>query len=826
MAVSQGRLPHRWLRGCRRIPLLLRPRPHPTWRRRVFPVFLRRIPDPTRNPGNPLLARRVRTTRSRRSSFRRHPLRLRLGVLALLLAIGALAPGPPDCVPVPVEVGADWDARCFWPACEPGSEGCAVGFLVVAGTPCDEDGRACRAGRCVFPCVPRCEDGRVCGPDGCGGLCGDCGDDAFCSAGQCVPEGAGPGPNMEIVSTFPGEVTAIEVVGDIGLLGAKNMLFILDLSGDGQAGELGRLPLPDGPRQIAVQDGLAYLALHDEGLLIVDVSRPAVPTLVGVVGGAVGALGIALSGPLAYVATVRRGVVIYDVSDPARPRKVGRLPTPDWAMEVVVRGHLAYVAGRSAGLLIYDVSDLTDPRLVSEGLCGEGEETLRALVLDGDFLYCSCDRNELAVVDISSPASPRILSRLRPPLDTWAANRMVARDGTLYVAGQWGVGILVVDVSAPESPVFVGDGRSACHERSYYCYGDDIAMGSDRVLLAYQGHGLLAFPQAPFDAGLEPTPTFRTAGRVLSVSADGERLVVTSVRPGISLIDIAETSSRTASPEHPEAIGAYADFSALFVSEGTLLGDLLLAVGWYGTDLRAVTVRNPTSPGLVGELRLPVPMDARHDALAAGGGLVVYAHSRAIHIIDVLETGQLEYVTTVTFDGRVRGSVIVPPFVYSAIQTETFDTTLFATDLSRPAEPVTTAVQEVGGTVSQMTASGSRVFLLSGEEGLLVLAAAGNDEMVRLGSSNPWVEGTTFFTDLRVAGPFAYVLYSNSSLEPEPHQRVDVLDWRGAAPTRLGGTGWEWGFPFAHKAVSALFGRYLVIPASDNGLVIVGPEPP
>ncbi len=39
---------------------------------------------------------------------------------------------------------------------------------------------------CAFyECAPDC-NGKVCGPNGCGGDCGDCGDDEACSAGLCV----------------------------------------------------------------------------------------------------------------------------------------------------------------------------------------------------------------------------------------------------------------------------------------------------------------------------------------------------------------------------------------------------------------------------------------------------------------------------------------------------------------------------------------------------------------------------------------------------------------------------------------------------------------
>ena len=38
----------------------------------------------------------------------------------------------------------------------------------------------------IADCVPQCEAGVECGPDACGGSCGDCGDDAYCSETTCI----------------------------------------------------------------------------------------------------------------------------------------------------------------------------------------------------------------------------------------------------------------------------------------------------------------------------------------------------------------------------------------------------------------------------------------------------------------------------------------------------------------------------------------------------------------------------------------------------------------------------------------------------------------
>ena len=53
------------------------------------------------------------------------------------------------------------------------------------GEPCPGGNQyQCLSGNCT--CVPDC-DGKVCGTNGCGGSCGDCGDEEACNAGTCEP---------------------------------------------------------------------------------------------------------------------------------------------------------------------------------------------------------------------------------------------------------------------------------------------------------------------------------------------------------------------------------------------------------------------------------------------------------------------------------------------------------------------------------------------------------------------------------------------------------------------------------------------------------------
>ena len=64
---------------------------------------------------------------------------------------------------------------------------------------------------CSASCVPSCEN-MVCGDDGCGGICGTCGDGTTCDAGQCVENPAPTG-----ACTNDGDAAIIEAQ-DVNLL--------------------------------------------------------------------------------------------------------------------------------------------------------------------------------------------------------------------------------------------------------------------------------------------------------------------------------------------------------------------------------------------------------------------------------------------------------------------------------------------------------------------------------------------------------------------------------------------------------------------------------
>lgn len=155
-------------------------------------------------------------------------------------------------------------------------------------------------------------------------------------------------------------------------------------------------------------------------------------------------------GSLAYLAVGQSGVEIVDVSRPRSPTFVARYVTPDSALALQVAHDMAYVAD-TTGLHLIDVSDPYSPTLVGSILLSD-DSYVQDLALSGSHVYLADAGvdGKVQIVDVSDPAHPVSLS------DFWierpgTALGVAFSDGYLYIAA--GIaGIQVVDVSDPLRP--------------------------------------------------------------------------------------------------------------------------------------------------------------------------------------------------------------------------------------------------------------------------------------------------------------------------------------------------------------------------------------
>ncbi|MBI5549624.1 MAG: IPT/TIG domain-containing protein, partial [Deltaproteobacteria bacterium] len=258
--------------------------------------------------------------------------------------------------------------------------------------------------------------------------------------------------------------------------------------------DLGSLELEWAPVAGAFAGNLALVvtkpasSVEDAQLLVIDVANPSVPVLRGMVDlpGPV-PYGIAALDRLAFVAIGDSGLVVVDLSDPAAPQRLSTVPVVGGARGVAISRDRLLVAAGPGGLRVLD---LGDPRLGELGFVPVPGEAV-ALEAEGEraFLACSGAGAELAVVDVSQSSHPVLLSLLshRPARRDLLASGLVnvAVNGrlvltTTQLTDQDGIpakGLLSASVIKPDgtASTFV---RANLPEASEVHYGPGWAVAS------------------------------------------------------------------------------------------------------------------------------------------------------------------------------------------------------------------------------------------------------------------------------------------------------------------------------------------------------------
>jgi hypothetical protein len=264
------------------------------------------------------------------------------------------------------------------------------------------------------------------------------------------------------------------VEGDTLYVIGRGSLHAADISDPAAPRIVGRLTGLGNTRQIEVHRGVAYVTAREDGLFLVDITKPDSPARLCHYDTIELATGIALSGDVAFVACRTAGVELVDVSDPGQPVHLSTVRTGE-AQSVCARNGVLYAGvWGSRELVICDVGDPYRPAVISrtpldgygDGVAVRGKHCFVATghhargwrYRDGDASPQFGAGHGLEIFDVSDPAEPVFVSRVktrrfyRIGMDMWDV--MVAGDYAFL--GDTYNGAFVVDVSEIEKPRFVG----------------------------------------------------------------------------------------------------------------------------------------------------------------------------------------------------------------------------------------------------------------------------------------------------------------------------------------------------------------------------------
>jgi hypothetical protein len=404
-------------------------------------------------------------------------------------------------------------------------------------------------------------------------------------------------PRLRGSLELPGNPSGVDLAGSLAAVATFNGgLQLVDVDNPDVPAILGTVG-PDVLRNsvldVRLAAGRAYVA-NLGGLYIVDIANPASAALLdafnSVTGGAIigNGQGVDVAGDRAYLAAGGGGLLVLDVSDPTFPILVGTFDTPVYAQKVEVRGDRAYVADREGGLQLVDVSNPTAPaaldRLDTLG-------SANRLAVANDRVLVADMGGGMPIVSATGAGLER-LGRFATPGNSTA----MARGGDrVYVASF--EGLAVVDISTPARPTVVGSLAFPGIAYSLAITGTTVYVGTDLRYESSNGFRDSAVWAVDLSDPAQLTVTARvtlTMAAVEGLTLVGSTLYAPTAGQGLRLFGVSDPS-------------ILAPLSTPTAMVQLFLGSLSLSLSGdraYGQQGHVLDVSNPAVPALVGTLPL------------------------------------------------------------------------------------------------------------------------------------------------------------------------------------------------------------------------------
>lgn len=262
-------------------------------------------------------------------------------------------------------------------------------------------------------------------------------------------------------------VLDVKVSGDLAVLSTGSQgVFFVDVSDPTSPTLKGRYTVGTwtNAKETEISGDYAYIAYDSQGLVILNISNPASPSYVMSISKYT-ATGVTLSGNYAYVALATSGFGVVDVSTPSSAAYVGTCACnsnknsstyQDSAQQCVVSGNYAYVTEGSGGLAIVDISTPASPSQVGYYVT---PDFARGIDLSGDFAYVTDIYNGIYVIGVSTPTAPSQYNFS----DLAMGDQLLITGGKAYVPTY--EGLKIIDISNPASPALKGTYGAS----NYYC---------------------------------------------------------------------------------------------------------------------------------------------------------------------------------------------------------------------------------------------------------------------------------------------------------------------------------------------------------------------
>lgn len=579
-----------------------------------------------------------------------------------------------------------------------------------------------------------------------------------------------------IIGKWPyGHCDAVVADGNYAYIGVGGLVKVIDVSDPSSPIEISSMATPSAVKGLFKDGDYLYVANRNEGILILDVSDPSHPLEMTHFTFSGQARDIYVTYPYAYVANHGLGLRIIDISNHSNLIEIGHSDVNVGGYwDVYASGSYAFVAAWDGGLHILNISDPSNPVLISEVDFGDTSTSANRVIVVGNYAYVANFGCGLRIVDASDPANPVIAASLFESDWVWDVHvsskylyvlaisglhvlditdplnlieigfclpDTIADESVLYISGDYAyiadswMGLLIVDISDPTSPVRVG-----FFDTPGYVY--EVFVSGNYAFVANGDFSVVdvSDPSDPVTVGsIEKLDDTLNHGDAIGVWVSDTSAYVVGYKGRLSIIDVSD-------PLNPEALGGVntpddASGGGVHVSD-----HYAYVAGEYG-GLRIIDVSDPSKPVDVGSIYTP---GYAYDVFVLGSyAYVADFEASSLHVIDVsapLNPIEVGSINTPSNAMRIRVS-------NNHAYVGCWGGSLQVVDISDPSNPVEVATRDTGNNIWGICVSEEYAYIANADLVHIDVSDPSNPtEIYRIGS------GEAFESHgVHVSGNYVYV---------------------------------------------------------------------
>ncbi|PIT86498.1 MAG: hypothetical protein COU33_02805, partial [Candidatus Magasanikbacteria bacterium CG10_big_fil_rev_8_21_14_0_10_43_6] len=568
---------------------------------------------------------------------------------------------------------------------------------------------------------------------------------------------------------------------------------------------------------MVIQGDYAYIT-GSSTFSVVDISRPASPTLVGsytsttLMSGVRSA--VAVRGSYAYVTSYSAGtVLVFDISRPSSPTLLTYSTDTNFPTSVALLGGYAFVPEGFGGgnIDVFDISNPGNVTFISQEMFGTNS---LSITFSGKYLYLGDQFGQFSVVDASDPANLVAVSAtsLFPDFSADVSDVFVSGKYAYIVGGTDDDELRILDISDPSSVTTTGfivsstsallEGASSVYVANDYAY---VASYDDDALAIID----ISTPSSPQAVGSVSSATIDGAAQV---KVKGNYAYVLGGLSGtLAIIDLRGSKISNSSIGNAEVANLQVFNDSVFDNNLHVRGGL--SVGYQGLLLGGdLTLVSPSSTNASNTLRFSDTVYLRSSAtttasdafvfdtkntLTGGNLLNVRNNGTSLFVIDesgnvgvnssspsynltvvgtsyvsgtstlgdTIISGDLNVDSGVLFvdvsTNRVGINSTTPAFDLAVNGTSKFTGTSTFSDLltiqGRVKKPVMVGRVDPGGLAQNVFVQGDYAYVANSSRGLDIFDISYAKNPVLKGTVNP---GGTY-EDVVVSGQYAYLTNEN-----------------------------------------------------------------